>query len=590
MAAEVFISYSREDKDSVLALAKKLQDAGVSLWIDEGGIDGATMWGEEIVNALENAKVLLLMVTERSVNSHNVVKEVVLASEHKEHILPIHLEPTRIPSGLKYPLAGIQHIEYFQGDPDENLKTIIRSLERAGVLIKPPEVLATGGSPSTHSISHSMHSSDAILPPGALAVLPFDNISPEKETDYFSDGLTEELITSLSSLSEVEVVSRIVSMQYKGTKKDLKTIGRELEARYIVAGSIRKMGDNLRISAQLVDAETNRQLWAQTYKGKLDDIFDIQEQVGQQIADSLKLKLTLTEKIGLTKRATVNAQAYDLYLRGKDYLYQLTKRSVEYSIQLFETAIELDPRYAEAYAACSTAYGLLFTSFSRSDRLKEKAQELGFKALMYDNNSADAYASLSLSYWVRHQYDEAISAGKKALTLDPDNFLAFWTVGRIYYSTGHYQEARDSLEQSLRMRPDFYSNIADLELIYTALGETELAEAKRHSLREMLPSYLLRFPEDSRAHMVYAICLSKNGQIAEAKVQANKAVELEAGDPLMMYNCSCFFAQLGDVRESVKTLKDAIAAGYENYDWIERDSDLDPIRNDSEYIDLMKGR
>src|SRR5665213_2889593 len=184
MTADVFISYSREDKDRVTELASKLREAGVSLWIDQGGIDGAAMWAEEIVNALDNAKVLLLMITERSVTSHNVVKEVTLASERKGHILPIHLEPTRIPASLKYPLAGIQHIEYFQGDPGESLKSIIRSLERLGVVVTPPEIPAVVGDPLPETASHSMHSAEALGEHGALAVLPFDNISPDKETDY----------------------------------------------------------------------------------------------------------------------------------------------------------------------------------------------------------------------------------------------------------------------------------------------------------------------------------------------------------------------------------------------------------------------
>ncbi len=440
--------------------------------------------------------MLLLMASENSIGSENVAKEVMLISEKKRPILPIHLEPVTIPAVLKYPLAGIQHIEYFRGDEEENFRTIMRALQRAGVEPRVSSPLSGEGpqndlaeSPTGMTAAHSMHSTEVPLSPGALAVLPFENISPEKETDYFADGLTEELITSLSTLSEVEVVSRIVSMQYKGTKKEVKTIGRELNVRYIIAGTIRKLGENLRISAHLVDAETNRQVWAQTYKGKLDDIFDIQEQVGQQIAESLKLKLSLKEKVGLTKRATVNAQGYDLYLRGKEYLYQLTKRSVEYSIQLFEKAIELDPRYAAAYAACSNAYGLLYTWFSQKDIFKHRAQELGMKALMYDNDSADAYSSLSLSYFIRHDYEEAISAGNKAITLDPDNFLPYWIVGRVYYTTGNYAQAERLFLHALKMEPGFYSTYNDLELIYNANGRESDAADMRDRLLNLLPTH-----------------------------------------------------------------------------------------------------
>ncbi len=588
--ADVFISYSRDDKDRVLALATELRSAGISLWIDQGGIDAAAMWSEEIVNALENAKVLMLMITERAVNSHNVIKEVTLASERKGHILPVHLEPTRIPQGLKYPLAGIQHIEYFQGDQKENLKSILRALERLGIEAKPqaPEVAAGGTIPDAPS--HSMHSTEGPVEHGALAVLPFDNISPDKETDYFSDGLTEELIGSLSVVSNIELVSRWASMQYKDAKKDLKVIGRELGARFIVGGSVRKFQDNVRITAQLVDIETNRQLWGNTYKGKLEDIFEIQENVAKQIVEALKLKLTFTEKMSLTKRSTVNAQAYDLYLRGKDYLYRLTKRNVEYAIQLFEKAIELDPRFAAAFAGCSSAYGQLYQLFEHKEEYKDKAQELSFKALMYDNNLPEAYATMGLSYYLRGMLPEAMQASQKAIELDPDDFLAHWTLGRIYYSTDKFEEARELFQRVIQLKPDFHSTYQDLKLTYNAMGDHAKAHEALNATLLFFPSYLLQHPDDARGRMLFAINLAEAGRKAEALEEGRKALESSPGDALMLYNAACLYTQLREVRLAVKTLKESITAGHENYDWIKRDSDLDPIRDDPEYIELMEGR
>jgi len=319
MTADVFISYSREDKDRVIDLAQKLREAGVSLWLDQGGIDGAPKWSEEIVHALDEAKVLLLMVTEKSVNSHNVVKEVTLASERKGHILPVHLEPTRIPAELRYALAGIQHIEYFAAGPEEATKSILRSLERLGISLRKAEQPVAAGGSVTQTAPHSMDSSvSASIPDSGIAVLPFENTSPDPDADYFSDGLTDELIASLSKVGTLEIVSRLTSMKYKNTEKEARTIGGELQARYIVTGTVRRFQDNLRITAQMVDAKTNKQLWAETFKGKLDDIFDIQEQVSKEIAEALKLKLSVTERVSLIKRPTQNAEAYDLYLQVVD--------------------------------------------------------------------------------------------------------------------------------------------------------------------------------------------------------------------------------------------------------------------------------
>jgi TolB-like protein/Flp pilus assembly protein TadD len=586
---QVFVSYSREDKEKVLELTARLRSAGVPLWMDVGGIDGARMWGEEIVKALDRAKVLLLLVSEAAVKSHNVAKEVVLTSERKGHILPVHLELTQIPPSLKYPLAGIQHIEYFRGDPEDNLQAILRSLDRIGVTIRPPRPEPAPGPVSdSRGAQPAAQATEPAIESGAVAVLPFENISADSETDYFSDGLTEELFARLSLVSEIELVSRWASMQYKGAKQDIRAVARELGARYIVGGSVRRFQDSFRITVQLVDAATNRQIWGDTYKGKLDDIFDIQEQVAKQIVEALKLKLSFSEKLSLTKRQTINAQAYDFYLRGQDYLYRLTKRSVEYAIQLFEKAIELDPRYAAAYAACSSAYGQMYQYFSRQDAYRDKAQEFSFKALMYDSNLPEAYAAMGLSYFIWGKFDDAAASGRKAIELDPDNFIACWTLGRIQVSTGNFAEALPLFQRVIDLKPNFYVAHSDLKMTYEGLGRMDEALQVSRQILGMMPNYLLQNPDDSRARMFYAITLLELGRRDEAIKEGNAAIELSPGDSVMLYNGACLYSRLGDKQKAIATLKEAIAAGVTNYGWMKHDSDLDAIRNEPEFIALMQ--
>ncbi len=236
---------------------------------------------------------------------------------------------------------------------------------------------------------------------------------------------------------------------------------------------MRRFQDSVRITVQLVDVETNRQIWGNTYKGKLDDIFDIQEQVASQIVEALKLKLSFSEKVSLTKRQTVNAQAYDLYLRGQDYLYRLTKRSVEYAIQLFEKAIELDPRYAAAYAACSSAYGQMYQWFSRAEQHRDKAQELSFKALMYDSNLPEAYAAMSLSYFIWGKFDEASASSRKASELDPDDSRA-----RMYYAitpaeNGFKEDAIREGGKARELIPGDPMMLHNCACLYCQLGEVD---------------------------------------------------------------------------------------------------------------------
>ena len=586
--AEVFVSYSRDDERLVFDLAAKLRAAGVSLWIDQGGLDAASLWSEQIVNALESAKVLLLMVTESAVHSHNVTKEVSLVSERKGHILPVHLEPTVIPPKLKYQLAGIQHIEYFKGgDSEAGLKAVLRSLERIGVkLAAPLEIKAAAAEePRAPAVARPLPASQR----GALAVMPFDNISPDQETDYFSDGLTEELIARLSLVSEIELISRWATKQLKERKHDIHAIGSELGARYIVGGSVRRFQDSVRITVQLVDVETNRQIWGDTYKGKLDDIFDIQEQVARQIVEALKLKLSFSEKVSLTKRQTVNAQAYDLYLRGQDYLYRLTKRSVEYSIQLFEKAIELDPRYAAAYAACSSAYGQMYQYFAREEKYRNRAQELSFKALMYDGNLPEAYTAMGLSYFIWGKFEEASASSRKAIELDPDDFIAHWTLGRIHFTKGEFTQAYDLFRRVIELKPAFISGYADLAMTCDELGRPSEARAARDQLLERLPNYILQNPDDSRARMFYAVTLAEAGRKDDAIREGSNALEISPDDPMMLYNCACLHVRLGESQRALELLRQAIAKGHLNFGWMRHDPDMAPLRDNPEFIALTGG-
>jgi TolB-like protein len=587
------LSYSREDKARVLDLAARLRAAGVNIWIDQGSIDGAALWGESIVHALEGAKVLLLVVTPAAASSHNVTKEVMLTSERKGHILPVHLEPTTIPPSLKYPLAGIQHIEYYQGDPEDNLKAILRSLQTLGVSIVPPQASATrGDDPRAAGTASATGAAgiDQATERGALAVLPFDNISPDPETDYFSDGLTEELIARLSLVSEIELISRWASMQHKGRAQDIRAIGNDLGARYIVGGSVRRFQESVRITVQLVDVATNRQLWGNTYKGKLDDIFDIQEQVAQQIVEALKLKLSFSEKVSLTKRQTVNAQAYDLYLRGQEQLYRLTKRSVEYAIQLFEKAIELDPRYAAAYAGCSSAYGQMYQLIAREERFRELAQELSFKALMYDNNLPEAYRAMGLSYFLWGKLNEATASCTKAIEIDPDDFIAHWTLGRIYFTEGKLNQALDLFRRVAEIKPGFYAGHLDVAQTCLGLGRSEEAEVVYRQLLELMPNYLLQNPDDSRARLIYANILGRAGQRDEAIREGTKALVLSPGDPVMLYNAACMYVSLGESSRAIDALRQAIEAGYTNFGWMQNDPDLVSLRSDPAFVAMMQGR
>jgi len=354
--------------------------------------------------------------------------------------------------------------------------------------------------------------------------------------------------------------------------------------------SVRKYQDNLRISVQLIDVDSDTHLWAETYKGKLADVFDIQEQVSKQIVEALLLKLTVTEKEVLTKRATLNTEAFDYNLRAREFLNQQTKNKVKIAIQLFEKAIEMDPRYASCYAGLGYAYAILFQHFERNRIFLDKSIELSLKALMYDATLSEAYASLSLAYYNKDLLNEALEANQKAIELDPNNYTAFWILGRIYRSTDRNKEAIDLFKKVIALNPDFFAAYNDLHLCYTRQNMKEESDNILQITLKLMPKYLLKHPDDARAHMFHAIFLATLGKKNEAKIEATKALDLDAADPLMQYNAACFYARIGEKRLAIKSLKIAVNTGYEYYEWIKRDPDLDSIRNETEYIELMRGK
>ena len=424
----------------------------------------------------------------------------------------------------------------------------------------------------------------------SIAVLPFDNIGSEKENEYFGDGLTEELIVNLSKLNEIDVVSRTTSMAYKDAKKDTKTVGRELNVRYILEGSVRKFQDNIRITVQLIDVESDRQLWAEAYKGKLEDVFDIQEQVSKQIVEALMLKLSPKEKVVLTKRATMNADAFDCHLKARNYLYRRTKTNIEFAIQLFQKAIELDPRYASAYAGLGEAYATLYHDYDNKEIWLDKAIESAFKALMYDPTLSEAYAALGLAYFSKKSIDEAITSTQKAIELDASNFVAYWILGCIYHATDRDKEAIDMYKKAVELNPDFHTAYGVLRMVYDAMGDKENCNLTLQKLLEVYPKYLSKNPDDARSHIYYAIDLAVVGRNDEAKKEAAKALELSPGDSLMFYNAACCYARMNENKLSIDALRKSMNAGLEDIEWTKRDPDLEGLHNDPEFIELMKGK
>ena len=423
-----------------------------------------------------------------------------------------------------------------------------------------------------------------------LVVLPFENISTENDSNYFSDGLTEEIIIRLSGIKELDIASRSTSMRYRDSKLDIVSLGRELKARYLLQGTVRKHKDDLRISTELIDVEKDLELWAEIYRGKIADVFGIQEKVSKKIAKSLQLKLSTKEKVALSKRATMNSEAYDSNLRAREFLFRYTKSYLLLAIELFQNAIDLDPKYATAYAGMAEACALLYETHDKNLKWIKKAEESSLKALIYNPTSSEAYSALGLVYYNKNLPKEALLAAEKAISFDPDNFFAYWVRGRLFRVMERDSEAVFDFNKVLDLNEDFHSPYGDLQMAYRTLNDEKNLQKTIERAALFYPSYLLRHPDDSRAHQFYAFTLKRLGRLEEAKKEMHKGVEQNPNDPIIIYNAACFYALIDDKTAAIVNLKKAIDNGFENYDYLKHDPDLYSLQKEPDFIALIQGK
>jgi len=290
----------------------------------------------------------------------------------------------------------------------------------------------------------------------SIVVLPFVNMSNDPEQEYFSDGITEDITTDLSKISNLFVISRNSAFTYKGKAVKVRDISREMGVRYIMEGSVRKAGERVRISVQLIDATTDHHLWAERYDRPLTDIFALQDEIVQKIVTTLKLQLTLQEQGWIVRKRTDNLEAYDAFLRGVEYFWRDTKEAVAQARQTYEKAVALDPQYAEAYARLGlTYYREWVWRWSANPQTLERALTLAQQAVALDDSLPAAHSLLSLVYARKQQYDQASAEGERAIAFDPNNADSYAWQAEVLNIAGRSEEALRRVEQAMRLNPHY---------------------------------------------------------------------------------------------------------------------------------------
>jgi serine/threonine protein kinase/tetratricopeptide (TPR) repeat protein len=356
-----------------------------------------------------------------------------------------------------------------------------------------------------------------------IAVLPFRNIAPDPESEWFSDGITEDILTQLCKIGDLSVISRTSVMLYKGSKKSLREIGRELGVGSILEGSVRRAGDRVRIVSQLIDARTEEHIWAETYDREMKDIFDIQSDVAQKIAFALKAKLSPEEKERIEKKHTENLTAYNYYLKGREYYYRYRKQDNENAVELFKKALELDPDYALAYAGLGDAYAQRVEKFGFVPGWLNSAIEVSEKAISIDPGCAEGYKALGLAYMVKGWFRKALAAYQKGVEYNPNYSPAVSNIGGVYLSIGNLEEALNWCSKALALDPTFTSSHRALGEACWHLGKDAEAEAWCHKGLELEPDSVY-------LHSELTLIYLAQGRFDEAREQSRKAFSANPED------------------------------------------------------------
>jgi len=357
----------------------------------------------------------------------------------------------------------------------------------------------------------------------SIAVLPFETLGKSDADDYFNDGITEDILTQISKIGDLRVVSRFTIRHYKTSDKSLREIAEELNVATLLTGSIRRSGDQLRISCQLIDVATETQIWAETYDREMQDIFAIQSEVAQQIAKTLKAKLSPIEQEQIERKPTANLTAYDYYLKGRDYYYRYNRQDNENAIELFKKALELDGGYSLAWAGLGDAYAQRPYLFGYAFSWLDSAVTVSEKAIALDPNSAEAFKAVGLAYMYKGWYDKALEAYGKAIERNPNYFAAIGNIGYVYREIGVYDAALPWQKKMVVLNPTNASAYANLGDTYRRLDDLGKAEQSFYKAMELQPD--LGF-----SYYAVALLYVTQGKEQQALEQVEQLVSIDPND------------------------------------------------------------
>jgi len=440
-----------------------------------------------------------------------------------------------------------------------------------------PDVLTPTASPAAASRGKS------------IAVLPFVNMSADPDNEYFTDGIAEEIINALNKVQALHVAARTSAFAFKGKNQDIRKVGEQLGVTTVLEGSVRKAGNRLRVTVQLVNVADGYHLWSERYDRQLDDVFAIQDEISANIVKALRVVLSDREKRQIEKEpSTENVEAYEYYLRARQYFHQFRRAGIQYARRMFERAVEVDPGFAKAYAGIADCCSFMYMYWDGSNANLEGADSASAKALELGPELAEAHASRGFALSLRREYEKSRAEFERALELNPKLYDAHYLYARACFQEGRLEDAVRHYQEAARIRPeDYQARLLMVNPLHGLGRHDDALEAMRSGV-EVVEHHLELNPDDARALCLGANALIQLGERERALEWAQRASKLETSDPGVLYNVACVYSLGGMTDRALECLERAIENGFGHREWLENDTDLDSLRPDPRFRALLQ--
>jgi adenylate cyclase len=530
--ADIFISYSRRDSEDALSLKAKLEAEGFSVWLDVHGIEGAEQWAREIVEGITSCSTFILLLSSSSVLSENVLKELSLASEKGKRVLPVDIGFISLPPSFEYQVAGIQRV------PLTDMDAIIRA-HRRGIERK-----------TRADIRKS------------LIILPFEDLSPEKDNQWFADGLTGEIISSIATIRSLRVLDRKSSLELRNVKQPAKEIAAMYDTRYVVEGSVLKFGDRIKISAALIDTQTLDHMWQDSFKGVMDDIFELQESVTEKIVKGLKIHLTSEELAKLNERGTSNAEAYALFMKGLDYFRKRSKESMQTARELHLEALRLDPKFATAYCEAANATLSLYRKYIRNEQLLKEAEEFILRAEELGDKPEVVYTMKSHLAIAEGKFDDAVHFGKIAAEHNPEHALAYYVQGIAYIRLEQHLESSEAFGRYAHLKETDISGRFNYLVSLANLGHEDKLREEAIKVLPVLDRHIRLTPDDLNAYATRTLVLNWSGEGERSMQEAERLIQENKIGSAEVFNFASIFIQHGNIVRAGELFRLSVERGF----------------------------